>query len=73
MIGPRNKRSISQRKTKTSAWKAKKVIKLQNKTAIVKCKNCGKYKLTHRVCPHCGFLGGKQVLTIKSKDKVVEA
>jgi large subunit ribosomal protein L32 len=42
---------------------------------VTKCSNCGKSKLSHRVCPSCGYYKGKQVITIKSKskDKVVEA
>jgi len=39
------------------------------------CKNCGAKKLSHRVCPVCGYYKGKQIITIKSKskDKVVDA
>ena len=41
---------------------------------LVKCPNCGKAKLSHRVCPNCGYYKGKQGMTIKSKDsKIVEA
>lgn len=42
---------------------------------ISTCKNCWAKKLSHRVCPVCGYYKGKQVITIKSKnkDKVVDA
>lgn len=42
---------------------------------ISTCKNCGAKKLSHRVCPVCGYYKGKQVLTIKTKSKetVVDA
>ena len=42
---------------------------------VATCKNCGAKKLTHRVCPVCGYYKDKQVLTIKSKkkDTVVDA
>lgn len=43
--------------------------KLISKTNVVKCSNCGADKLAHRVCPTCGYYKGKQVMTIKSKDK----
>ncbi len=43
--------------------------KLMAKTNIVKCSNCGADKLSHRVCPSCGYLKWRQVMTIKSKDK----
>jgi large subunit ribosomal protein L32 len=28
---------------------------------LVECGNCGNLKLTHRVCPKCGFYRGAQV------------
>ncbi|MFN4217351.1 MAG: 50S ribosomal protein L32 [Brevinematales bacterium] len=27
------------------------------------CPNCGSRKLSHRVCPVCGYYKGKQILT----------
>jgi len=49
--------------------------KLANTTNVVKCSNCGADKLSHRVCPSCGYYKGRQVMTIKSRDKtkVLEA
>ncbi len=26
------------------------------------CPNCGERKIPHRVCPHCGFYNGKQIV-----------
>ena len=42
---------------------------------VGKCPNCGAKKLSHRVCPVCGYYKGKQVITIKSKgwSKVIDA
>ena len=34
---------------------------------IVKCPRCGKMKLSHRVCKHCGYYDGQQVITIEEK------
>jgi large subunit ribosomal protein L32 len=31
-------------------------------TPMSKCPNCGEPRLPHRVCLHCGFYKGKQVL-----------
>ncbi len=28
--------------------------------------SCGKYRLPHHVCKHCGMYKGRQVLTIKT-------
>lgn len=29
------------------------------------CPNCNNSKLPHRVCPHCGWYHGKEVVTAK--------
>lgn len=29
---------------------------------LVACPNCGAKKLQHRVCPSCGFYGGRTVI-----------
>ncbi|MFC0189007.1 50S ribosomal protein L32 [Fictibacillus iocasae] len=30
---------------------------------MVKCSNCGEYKLSHRVCRECGSYKGKEVVS----------
>lgn len=46
--------------------------KLEEKT-LSTCPQCGKGKLPHRVCPHCGYYKGKEVVTMKSlKEKRLE-
>ena len=32
---------------------------------LITCGNCGNLKLPHRVCPTCGFYGGKQLIKLK--------
>lgn len=34
-----------------------------------KCPQCGAARLPHRVCKKCGYYKGKQVVTIKVKEK----
>ena len=34
---------------------------------MVICSNCGEYKLSHLVCPVCGYYNGRQVKEIKAK------
>ena len=33
------------------------------------CPNCKEMTLPHKVCKKCGFYNGRQVLTIKTKEK----
>lgn len=43
-------------------------IKLQIPGFVV-CLNCKKTTYPHTICKKCGFYNGKQVLTIKTKEK----
>lgn len=47
------------------------LTRLSEQYMQTKCSNCAKYKLSHRVCPHCGFYKGKQVITIKTGGKKI--
>lgn len=29
---------------------------------LVQCSNCGEKRLPHRVCPHCGYYRGREVV-----------
>ncbi len=31
-------------------------------TNLATCSNCGSKKLSHRVCPSCGYYNGKQII-----------
>ncbi len=75
MIGPKKKRSIRKKHIRHAAWRTKVIKKLHATTQLTSCSNCGKTKLNHRVCPHCGWYAGKQVITINtwSSDKVLDA
>ncbi|HEW91473.1 MAG TPA: 50S ribosomal protein L32 [Thermotogaceae bacterium] len=35
------------------------------KVPVSVCPNCGEPKLPHRVCLHCGYYNGKQVLVME--------
>jgi len=49
------------RVSKTVKRKRRTHFKLAAPT-LVKCSNCGEYNVSHRVCKHCGYYDGKQVL-----------
>lgn len=75
MIGPKKKRSIAKKKQQKHTWMTYQLKKLKASTGIATCTNCHQPKRTHRVCSHCGFYAGKQVLTIKTKssEKILDA
>jgi large subunit ribosomal protein L32 len=33
------------------------------------CSQCGRHKMPHRVCPHCGYYNGRQVIDLTKKSK----
>lgn len=34
---------------------------------VLDCPHCHEPKLPHRVCPHCGYYAGKEVMVIKTE------
>lgn len=40
-----------------------------SRPALGICPQCKGLKLSHRVCPYCGYYKGKQVVEIKQKKK----
>ncbi len=52
--------------TRTNLRRSHDGLKLQS---LSLCTNCSARILPHRVCPTCGFYKGKQILTIKIKEK----
>lgn len=75
MIWPRKKISIRKSSIRHSKWEQLTLKKLTNVTNLVKCKDCWKFKLSHRVCPHCWFYAWKQIIIVKQrwKQTVIES
>ncbi len=63
-MGPLPKRKLS----KTSKRKRRTHDRLDLPHLVV-CPNCGEYTLAHRVCKHCGYYKGDQVVEMKSESK----
>ncbi len=74
-IGPKKKISQAKGRQRHSTWEMLNIKRMVSTHKVSICKNCGAKKLSHRVCPVCGYYKGKQVITIKSKSKdtVVDA
>ena len=56
MANPKRKVSKSKRDMRRANWTNK-----LNSSEVTSCNNCGATKLSHRVCPECGFYRGKQI------------
>ena len=52
---PKRKTSKSRRDKRRTHYKVE-------PPRAVACPQCGEAKLPHRVCPNCGYYGGRQVL-----------
>ncbi|HCC00592.1 MAG TPA: 50S ribosomal protein L32 [Ruminococcaceae bacterium] len=56
MAVPKRKVSRARRdKRRSSVWKLV-------APELVKCPQCGELKMPHRVCKHCGYYDGKDIL-----------
>lgn len=56
------------RHSKQRKGKRRASIRLENPIGI-QCPNCSNIILPHTVCRKCGYYDGRQVLTIKQKEK----
>ncbi|MCL2544571.1 MAG: 50S ribosomal protein L32 [Clostridia bacterium] len=69
MAVPKGKISKARGRKRRTHWKL-------DAPGIVKCPRCQQMKLSHRVCKHCGYYDGKQVVVMdddKKKKKEKEA
>ena len=58
MAVPKGKTSKARKNARRSAnWKL-------SLPGITKCPRCQKMKLSHRVCKHCGYYDGQQVVKV---------
>ena len=64
MAVPKKRRSKSKKRTHRSLWKIS-----SPQMQLCSNPNCGELTIRHHACTHCGFYKGKQILTIKVKEK----
>ena len=61
MATPKGKISKARKHARRSAhWKL-------SAPGIVKCPRCQQMKLAHRICKHCGYYDGKQVINMEAE------
>ncbi|MGI6632224.1 MAG: 50S ribosomal protein L32 [Bacillota bacterium] len=60
MAVPKKRHSASRRDMRKANWKLK-------APSMVECPHCHALILPHRVCPSCGYYGGKEVVKVETK------
>ena len=61
MAVPKRKTSKARRdKRRSNVWKLE-------MPGMVKCSHCGEFHLSHRVCGHCGYYNGKEVIKVEAE------
>lgn len=59
---PKRRHSRQRGRKRRTGWKL-------TAPTVLECAHCHEPKLPHRVCPHCGYYAGKEVVFIeKSKE-----
>ena len=60
MIEPKRKISKQRSRTRRANWKI-------SAPGMIECPQCHQQKLAHRVCEHCGYYDGRQVINMEAK------
>ncbi len=60
MAVPKRRQSRARRNSRRAQWKL-------TVPGLIECPQCHEKKLPHRVCLHCGYYRGKDVLKEESK------
>ena len=60
MAVPKRKHSSARRdKRRSNVWKL-------SAPTLARCSKCGDYKLSHRVCPTCGYYKDREVIKVEA-------
>ena len=59
MALPKRRHSIGRGRRRRTHWKVK-------AKQAVSCPQCKQPKFSHRICPHCGFYKGREVIKIET-------
>ena len=66
---PKKKPSKTRTRQRHQAWENNQISASQ--ITLIKCTNCEAEKMSHRVCPECGFYHSREVIEPKAKVKRV--
>ena len=61
--------AVPQRRTSKTAKRLRRSHFKLEVNGLVACPHCGAMVRSHRVCPKCGYYGGKQVMKVKTKEE----
>ena len=69
---PKRRLAKARGRRRYAAFQYKARKRLSNKAHLLKCSNCHELRITHHVCPNCGYYRGRQVIDMSSdiKDKI---
>lgn len=59
---PKRRHSKQRGRKRRTHWKL-------SEPTLIECPHCHKTKMPHRVCPHCGYYNGEEVVVVKKKEK----
>ena len=62
MANPTSSHSRSRRDRRRANWKGK-------TPSLMKCPECGEFKLPHRICTGCGTYNGRKIIEIVEKSE----
>lgn len=58
---------VPKRKVSKAHYRTRRMANRLRAPQVGRCTNCGEACAPHRVCPHCGWYKGRQVLTVELK------
>ncbi len=59
---------VPQRRTSKTAKRLRRSHFKLEVTGLITCPHCGAMIRSHRVCPNCGFYGGKEIVHVEHED-----
>ena len=60
--------AVPQRRTSKTAKRLRRSHFKLEVTGLITCPHCGAMIRSHRVCPNCGFYGGKEIVQVEHED-----
>jgi len=63
MANPTSRHSRCRRDKRRANWKGK-------IPSLVRCNECGEFKLPHRVCLNCGTYKSRKIITVIEKEEL---